>query len=171
MAEHGTGSVRTKSGPRRRPIADFVAEIERESPGLAESMGISSAALRAGDLIRWMRRAAGLSQHGLAGRMAITQGRVSELEAGLGPQGPTWDVMTRAAEACGTEFRFVPVAGSTEDALVSATGDALVEAGLPRDRLRVVDVDGRRCLALDVGDGRTVHLVAVGAVDRAEPGS
>jgi transcriptional regulator with XRE-family HTH domain len=88
---------------RGRPVADLVEHFEGEDPKFEQKYGLSSAALRAGDIIRTMRKAAGLSQAELAKRMSatVTQARISELEAGVGSQGPTWDVMERIAVACG----------------------------------------------------------------------
>jgi transcriptional regulator with XRE-family HTH domain len=93
--------ARVSSGNRGRPIADLVEQFERANPDRIGRSGLSSAALRAGDLIRDMRKAAGLSQAALANEMGVKQSRISELEAGIGSQGPTWDVMERVAKCCG----------------------------------------------------------------------
>jgi DNA-binding XRE family transcriptional regulator len=86
---------------RGRPIADLVREFEKTDPELVREKGLSGAALQAADLIRAMRKAAKLSQAGLAESIGVSQSRISEIEAGLGTQGPTWDVMSRIASACG----------------------------------------------------------------------
>jgi transcriptional regulator with XRE-family HTH domain len=48
-----------------------------------------------------MRKAAGLSQSELAERIGVKQSRISEIESGVGTQGPTWEVMERIAAAFG----------------------------------------------------------------------
>lgn len=102
-APRSVAPAQVSSEGRGRPVADLVEYFERVDSKFGERYGVSSAALRAGDLIRTMRKAAGLSQAELAKRMSatVTQARISELEAGIGRQGPTWDVMERIATACG----------------------------------------------------------------------
>jgi ribosome-binding protein aMBF1 (putative translation factor) len=97
--------ARVSSKARGRPIADLVEKFERAGSKLES---LSSAALRAGDLVRTMRKDAGLSQAELANRMGVTQSRISEIEAGVGSQGPTWDVMERVMAACGMHVQFGP---------------------------------------------------------------
>src|SRR3954469_11266551 len=90
-----------------RPASELVALLEAEDPHGAAEAGLSSAAMRAGDLVRSMRREAKLSQEELAARIGVSQARISELEAGRGQQGPTWDVMERIAKASGRELGVV----------------------------------------------------------------
>lgn len=89
------------SGERGRPVADLVRKLEKINPKLMRGKGLSSAAFEAADLVRNMRKAAGLSQVELARNIGVSQSRISEIEAGSGTQGPTWDVMSRIAHACG----------------------------------------------------------------------
>ncbi|MDB6097576.1 MAG: late embryosis abundant protein [Gammaproteobacteria bacterium] len=96
-----TTPAKITSKGRGRPLADLVQKIERAKPDLASARGLSSAAMRAGDLVRAMRKAAGLSQSQLAERLGVTQARMSEIESGIGRQGPTWDLMERISAACG----------------------------------------------------------------------
>lgn len=110
-----TSDVKVPRAPHRRPwrpaeahshgrgrsLASVVQQIEQRDPALVESFGLSSAAMRAGELVRQMRRHAGLSQVGLAERLGVSQARVSEIESGAGTHGPTWDVMERIAAVCG----------------------------------------------------------------------
>jgi HSP20 family protein len=93
--------ARVNSKARGRPIADLVERFE----GTGSAKTLSSAALRAGDLIRTMRKAAGMSQLELARKIDVSQARISEIEAGLGSQGPTWDVMERIATAFGKRWQ------------------------------------------------------------------
>jgi len=98
------------SKDRGRPIADLVERIEHSNPKLAASKGLSSAALRAGDLVRTMRKEARLSQTQLADNLGVKQSRISEIEAGVGTQGPTLDLMERIAKACGKTLQITAIA-------------------------------------------------------------
>ena len=91
---------RVSSGSRGRSVVDLVEEIERSKPNAFAATGLSSAALRAAEAIRAMRLDAQLTQGQLAARIGVKPSRISELEAGVGRQGPTWDVMERIAAAC-----------------------------------------------------------------------
>jgi transcriptional regulator with XRE-family HTH domain len=96
---------RMPAGRRRgRPLSDVAAALERRSPEDMRAAGLSSAAMRAGELIRGMRVTAGLSQAQLAARIGVGQPRIAELEVGAGRHGPSWDVMERIAAACGREL-------------------------------------------------------------------
>jgi DNA-binding XRE family transcriptional regulator len=106
-----TTTAKITSKGRGRPLADLVQKIEQTKPHLASARGLSSAAMRAGDLVRAMRKAAGLSQSQLAERLEVTQARISEIESGIGRQGPTWDLMERISVACG---RTLGVAASND---------------------------------------------------------
>ena len=112
-----TTSAKIGSEGRGRPIADLVEKIERADPRLASAAGLSSAAMRAGDLVRAMRKDAGLSQSQLADKLGVTQARVSEVEAGIGSQGPTWDLMERISVACG---KTLGVAASSDELQLAA---------------------------------------------------
>ncbi|HEU0157109.1 MAG TPA: helix-turn-helix transcriptional regulator [Stellaceae bacterium] len=64
--------------------------------------------MRAGDLVRSLRKAGGLSQSALARKIGASQARISEIEAGAGTQGPTWSVMERIFTACGARVIVEP---------------------------------------------------------------
>lgn len=96
-----TPPAKVGSQGRGRPLANLLARIEDDDPHLTAEKGLSSAAMRAGDLVRTMRKEAGLSQSQLADKLGLSQARISEIEAGIGKQGPTWDLMERISEACG----------------------------------------------------------------------
>ncbi|WP_092302498.1 helix-turn-helix transcriptional regulator [Bradyrhizobium sp. Ghvi] len=102
---------------RGRPLADLVEKIEHADPGLATEKKLSSAAMRAGELVRAMRKHAGLSQFQLAEKLDVSQARVSEIESGVGIQGPTWDLMERISVACG---KTLGVAASSDDLELAA---------------------------------------------------
>src|SRR5947209_2975872 len=61
----------------------------------------ASDALEAAALIRSLRETAGISQAELARRLHISQGRMSVIEKGDGPNGPTYAMLKRVARACG----------------------------------------------------------------------
>jgi transcriptional regulator with XRE-family HTH domain len=163
----GGGAVGSKG--RGRPIADFVERLEQTHPGFPSKGDLSGAALRAGDLVRSMRKEAGLSQTDLADRMGVKQSRISEIEAGLGSQGPTWDVMERAATACGQSLR--PVMVNVQDKMRTAAEKcfggypltfvpepmaAAEREGLAISRAATVylgEVEGRTCLFVEMKTG------------------
>jgi transcriptional regulator with XRE-family HTH domain len=99
--EHPDAIPLVSSRKRGRPIAALVREFETHDSKATKGRGISSAAIRAGDIVRSLRKAAGLSQSQLATMLGVTQSRVSEIESGMGTQGPTWHIMERIAAACG----------------------------------------------------------------------
>ena len=86
------------------PLTELIAEIES---GEGER-DFSSASFRAATLVRSMRKDAAFSQRDLATRIGVTQARISEIEAGLGKHGPSWDVMERIAAVCGREIGLIP---------------------------------------------------------------
>jgi transcriptional regulator with XRE-family HTH domain len=112
-----------KAAARRTPVkpasfgnASLSAAPDRLLARIDAGRGTSlGAALRAGALVRGMRKAIGYSQKDLAARLDISQARVSEIEAGVGPQGPTWALMERIAAACGRELGLLPIGDQGED--------------------------------------------------------
>jgi transcriptional regulator with XRE-family HTH domain len=61
----------------------------------------ASDALEAAALIRSIRETGRISQAELARRLRISQGRMSIIEKGDGPNGPTYAMLKRVARACG----------------------------------------------------------------------
>jgi len=108
------------SGARGRPLSDMLARIEARNPELAAQSGLSSAAMRAGTMVREMRKGAGLSQGELAERIGVTQERVSEIERGAGPQGPTFALLERIAAACGWRLAALPAEEAVPATAVAA---------------------------------------------------
>lgn len=126
------------SGKRGKPFADLLARVEEKYPGIENEVGVSSAAVRAGQWIREMRVARGWTQTQLAQKLGWEQERVSNLERGEGTRGPTFDVMHRVATACGYELKFSPLAAPKYAApanpfnyanILRQIGEAFVQAG------------------------------------------
>ncbi|WP_082905942.1 MULTISPECIES: helix-turn-helix transcriptional regulator [Bradyrhizobium] len=107
--------VSSKTGGRS--LADLVERIERADANLGAEKKLSSAAMRAGEFVRAMRKDAGLSQSQLADKLCVSQARISEIESGVGIQGPTWDLMERISVACG---KTLGVAASSDDLELAA---------------------------------------------------
>ena len=101
-------SRRIGNDSKRGSFDALIEEIERASLDRREEPALSGAAFRAGSLIRMMRKARGLTQTALARRIGVTQARISELEGGLGPRGPSWDLMARIAKACSATILISP---------------------------------------------------------------
>jgi transcriptional regulator with XRE-family HTH domain len=99
---------RVSSGNRGAPISGLFARAEKKYPGIEEEVGLSSAALRAGELVRGMRKANGWTQTELADELGWDQVRISNIERGEGTRGPTFDVLTKIADACGFDLQFTP---------------------------------------------------------------
>lgn len=93
------------------PLTDLVAEMERGDGQNGYERDFSTASFRAATLVRTMRREASYSQRDLASKIGVSQARISEIEAGLGKHGPTWDVMERIAAVCGREIGLLPGPG------------------------------------------------------------
>lgn len=179
VGQRDVAPARVSSKGRGRPIADLVEKLEK-SGKLVSTEGLSSAALRAGDLVRTMRRSAGLSQSELAAMMGVKQSRVSEIEAGLGSQGPTWDVMERVASACGRGLHALPAFETRQSPLPipeevreAATryfhtnaltftqcplddrltgGTNTLISGAATQRVRFAEIEGYACLFVDLSD-------------------
>jgi len=92
---------KVSSGARGSAIADVLQHFETTAPLEARKTGLTSAGMRAGAIVRGMRRSAQLTQAQLARKLHVTQERVSEIELGQGPQGPTFELLERIAAACG----------------------------------------------------------------------
>lgn len=80
-------------------------ELVGPSPTFAEQVRRSQDVLEGGSLVRRMRDMAdgrtGISQEELARRLGLSQARISAIERGGGPQGPTYELLKRIARACG----------------------------------------------------------------------
>jgi transcriptional regulator with XRE-family HTH domain len=105
-AEQRVGKPKVSSGGRGEPFDDLLARVEAKHPGIEEEIGLSSAALRAGRLVREMRLEKGLTQARLAQLLGWDQVRISNIERGEGTLGPTFDVLQKIAAVCDHEIVF-----------------------------------------------------------------
>jgi DNA-binding XRE family transcriptional regulator len=74
-------------------------------PGMSELIEEESANFRAAEFIRHSRMVAKLSQTALAEEIGVTQARVSQMEKGEAPYGPSLTLLARVAKACGGTLR------------------------------------------------------------------
>ena len=104
-----------RSEGRGKPLADVLAVLEESDPEISEKLGLSSAAMRAGALVRAMRKRMKLTQTQLADKLGWTQERISNIECGVGSQGPTFDVLSRIATVCNMRLAFIPNSKEVEE--------------------------------------------------------
>lgn len=76
---------------------------------VAKSLGISAAEVREKqrlmDMIAKARKKAGLSQAALAKKLGVTQGRIAQIESGIGTAKITFDVLLHILDVLGYEFK------------------------------------------------------------------
>lgn len=111
------------SGERGEPVSKLFARIEQAHPGIEKKIGLSSAALRAGQIVRDMRKANGWTQTKLADLLGWDQERISNIERGEGTRGPTFDIMQKIATVCNYDLRFLPRSQDTADVAADAKSD------------------------------------------------
>jgi transcriptional regulator with XRE-family HTH domain len=102
------GKPQVSSNDRGKPVDRILARMEARFPGIEEKIGLSSAAVRAGRLVREMRQAKGWTQVRLAKELGWDQVRISNIERGEGTRGPTFDVLQKIAAACDYDIEFKP---------------------------------------------------------------
>ncbi|NIJ41099.1 DNA-binding XRE family transcriptional regulator [Parvibaculum indicum] len=102
------GKRRIGNPAKRSSLVPLIEKIERNDITRNKKPSISAAAFRAGSIVRTMRKSSNLTQKELAERLDLTQSRISEIEAGMGTQGPTWDLMERIAAACESRILISP---------------------------------------------------------------
>ena len=74
------------------------------TPERMEVFREASDALEAASLIRRIRELVDISQAELARRLGVSPARMSIIEKGEGPNGPTYAMLKRVARACGVTF-------------------------------------------------------------------
>ena len=93
-----TTQNRQKSGQHSE--LEDLRERGLRAPGFAEGYAARDAIMQAGQMVRAMRKDAGLTQTQLAERAGMSQAEISRLETGLGRHGPSVEVLNRLAKAC-----------------------------------------------------------------------
>jgi len=81
-----------------------------------------------GKQIRRMRQSAGLSQTGLADALRTTQSHISDLERGVGREGPSMTLFFRIMRACGYERQSISL---TEQSAIFADAPVVSTSGEP----------------------------------------
>lgn len=115
VRERGSNEDFSRSGR----IETSVEEVFTDDPEFMSDVArLREASREAARFIKKLRLAAGLTQRQLAGRLDISQPRVSSMERGAGPEGPTYAMLKRVAAACGIQWslegglgRLIPKSG------------------------------------------------------------
>lgn len=94
-------------------VAASIEEVFADDPEfLADLKGIRDAAREGAHFVKKLRASAGLTQRQLAARLGISQPRVSAMERGAGPEGPSYVMLKRVAAACGVPWSLETGLGS-----------------------------------------------------------
>jgi DNA-binding XRE family transcriptional regulator len=80
---------------------DKVKEGLDKIPGMSKLIAEERANLNAAEFVRQAREAADLSQAALAAKIDVSQSRISQMEKGRAPYGPSITLLERVARACG----------------------------------------------------------------------
>lgn len=79
---------------------------------IAKSLGVSIGEVRAKQdliqLILKLRKLKKLSQHDLAKKVGVTQGRIAQIESGVGTSQISFDVLLNILSALGYGFKIIP---------------------------------------------------------------
>jgi len=85
---------------------------EMSAEKLAKSLGINAAEVREKqrliELIISARKERGISQSSLAKKLKVSQGRVAQIESGVGTAKVTFDVLFAVISALGYEYKIIP---------------------------------------------------------------
>jgi transcriptional regulator with XRE-family HTH domain len=111
----------------------FEGDAELES----DLEAIREAPREAAAFIKKLRSSARLTQGELATKLGITQPRVSAMERGLGPEGPTYLMLKRVAEACGAAWSLEPGVRAADQIVIAPRAGRQAPPGAPS---RVVEV-------------------------------
>jgi transcriptional regulator with XRE-family HTH domain len=103
MARNSRGArgSRAEHGRSRKLDLDRLLDGRPQAKTAAEWAEVTAAA---GELVRRKRVESGISQSELATRIGSTQAHISELERGLGPNGPTVAMLTRIIHEFGDDL-------------------------------------------------------------------
>lgn len=70
-------------------------------PAVAREFGIHNVIATFGEILRFSRRGAGLTQAELSGRSGVSRSAIADIEAGIIPDGPRLATLVRLFGACG----------------------------------------------------------------------
>jgi len=97
-------------------VTASIEEVFADDPEfLADLKSVRDAACEAAHFIKKLRGTAGLTQRQLAARLGISQPRVSAMEKGVGPEGPSYLMLQRVANACGVAWSLETGLGSAPE--------------------------------------------------------
>jgi DNA-binding response OmpR family regulator/DNA-binding XRE family transcriptional regulator len=105
--------------PKRRRAPKLRETVEKALLRVAEAAPqtyekLRAPAVEAGQLVREARIAANLTQTELAGATGVPQSAISDLERGVGVDGPTYRTLSTLGEVLGQRIAFVPVAAESD---------------------------------------------------------
>ncbi|MCR9255334.1 MAG: helix-turn-helix domain-containing protein [Alphaproteobacteria bacterium] len=109
-----------KESVKSIPGEDLIDSLLEDDKDFAQAYGERRFALEAGAQIIAMRKSVNLTQTQLAKLVSVSQPRISQLEKGDVPQGPTYSLMKRIAEACHVSWPNFP-ASDQEDRKTQAS--------------------------------------------------
>jgi DNA-binding MarR family transcriptional regulator/DNA-binding XRE family transcriptional regulator len=102
------------------------------APDAGDALRATGAAVAAGDLIRRVRNRMVVSQTALAKRIGTTQPHISDVERGLGENGPTVGMLSRLLRALGDDLL---VQSHQEQAMAQHINAAEVAVGEPTEKI------------------------------------
>jgi transcriptional regulator with XRE-family HTH domain len=104
----GRRAPRRTHSEKAQTAAETLRALEQRVPGLSDAIDRSAPALAAGDLVRAMREAAGLTQAELVEKSGVGQSTLSDIERGVGKEGPGFRTLSTLATACGMRIVAAP---------------------------------------------------------------
>jgi transcriptional regulator with XRE-family HTH domain len=124
-----TKTLRVKS-----TIKEIFANDAEFLPTLEKIRGESR---EAAQFVKKLRKSAGLTQRDLAARLGISQPRISAMERGIGPDGPSYLMLKRVADACKIPWSLEAGLGrSIRPGKVETSGDKADHAASAQQRRR-----------------------------------
>lgn len=136
---------RRRKAPRlRESTEEALQRFSESAPRLYEEL--RAPAIEAGDLIRGARKAADLTQIELATKTGLPQSAISDLERGVGVDGPTYRTLSNIGTVLGLRLTFVP--GTNISEVVRPQGVNTFESGSPTEEngASSTGLEGRRFL-------------------------
>lgn len=135
---------RRKAPRLRESTEDALQRFAEVAPQFYEEL--RAPAIEAGHLIRGARKAANLTQIELATATGLPQSAISDLERGVGVDGPTYRTLSNIGKVLGQRLTFVPGTGAKEIIRPQAVGT--FDSGSPPEENGVYStgLEGRKFL-------------------------